>query len=71
MQIQTLSGIKNMPLYAGELYVKIKDGEIKRKVYFAPSRNMLSREYSLLLPSCIFDGQSEEIDKMGKILNKK
>ena len=70
MQIHTLGGVKNIPLYAGELHVKMKNSAIKRKVYFAPSKNMLSREYSLLLPSGIFDGQSERVDKIGEDFEK-
>ena len=55
MQIHTLGGIKRIPLYKGELVVKTKGGRIKKQVYFATSENMLSREYSILLPSSIFE----------------
>ena len=63
MQIQTVSGIKSIPLYLGEIEVKgIKD-RVKKQVYFAPSKHIISREYSLLLPSSIFDEESTLIKK--------
>ena len=63
MQIQTVSGIKTIPLYLGEIEVKgIKD-RVKKQVYFAPSKHIISREYSLLLPSSIFDEESTLIKK--------
>ncbi len=55
MQIQTVNGLKNIPLYLGEIEMKGINGAVKKQVYFAPSKNIISREYSLLLPSSIFD----------------
>ncbi len=55
MQIYTLNGVKNMRLYKGELRIKKGKDIHKREVYFSPSKNMLSRVYSLLLPLCIFN----------------
>ena len=55
MQIYTLNGEKSVLLYRGELSIKKGKDILKREVYFSPSRNMLSRTYSLLLPSGIFD----------------
>ena len=55
LQIQTMSGVKRIQIYAGEIRVLRRESEMKKMVYFAPSRNMIGREYSLLLPSGIFD----------------
>lgn len=55
VQIQTLAGKKNVRLYKGRLAVQRGKELLKREVYFAPSKNMLSRGYSLLLPSTIFE----------------
>jgi hypothetical protein len=43
----TLSGEKKLPVFCAELAIE-KNGQ-KCKVYFAPSANMLKREYPLLL----------------------
>ena len=63
MQIQTVNGIKNIPLYLGEIEVKGVKDTVKKQVYFAPSKNIISREYSLLLPSSIFDEEITLIKK--------
>ena len=63
LQIHTLGGIKKLSLYKGDLAVKTKHGEIKKQVYFAPSKNMLSRGYSLLLPSAILTENIIEEEK--------
>lgn len=65
LKIQTLGGEKSVRLYLGEIQVQTAERKIKKQVYFAPSRNMISREYSILLPSGIF----EEGD--GTMKNKK
>ncbi len=56
LQIHTVSGVKIVHVYLGEIEVKTPTGQIKKQVYFAPSKNMLSKAYSLLLPSGIFEG---------------
>lgn len=59
IRISTLTGEKEMPLCIGELSVKIGGGKTKevrqKKVYFAPSANMITREYDLLLNARIFE----------------
>ena len=45
MQITTLSGEKTVPLYKGELEIEGR----KIQVYFAPSKNMIKRDYKILL----------------------
>ena len=55
LKIQTIGGEKSVRLYLGEIQVQTAERKIKKQVYFAPSRNMISREYSILLPSGIFD----------------
>ncbi len=56
MEITTMSGVKKIPLYLGEIEVKTggKEEE-KRLVYFAPSTNMIQREYKILLNARLFD----------------
>ena len=66
MEIHTLGGVKKLPLYKGELEIKTENDVIKKQVYFASSKNMLSREYSLLLPSVIFQGSDGQIKKKHK-----
>ena len=55
MEIATMTGMRRVPLYKGELEIKT-GGEIRRvkEVYFALSTNMISREYHLILHSRIF-----------------
>lgn len=49
-EIRTLSGVQKVTLYQGEITVKTPRGEIaKSGVYFAPSKNMITREYKVLL----------------------
>ncbi len=60
LEIRTVSGVKNVAVYLGEIEVKTHVRWIKKQVYFAPSKNMLSKTYSLLLPSGIFEGYEEE-----------
>lgn len=54
MCISTLSGEKKVPLYKGKLTVKGKEKD--KWVYFAPSANMITREYELLLHNGIIEG---------------
>lgn len=54
--ISTLGGEKTLPLYKGGLEIKTERGVIiKNEVYFAPSTNIISREYKLLLQSCVLN----------------
>lgn len=45
MQITTLAGVKTVSLYKAELEVEGR----KIQVYFAPSKNMIKRDYKILL----------------------
>ncbi len=56
MKIKTLSGTKKVPLYQGE--ISILDGEKRGRMtaYFAPSANMIGREYKILLNARTFEG---------------
>ena len=52
--IFTLGGVKTLPLYKGELSIfDEKRRIVKREAYFAPSSNMISREYKMILSSRI------------------
>lgn len=53
IEIQTLGGEKKLPLFQGE--IEIKEKNVKKTVYFALSKNMLCREYKVLLFSRIFE----------------
>lgn len=59
MKITTLAGEREIPLRIGVLSVKIGRGKEKEKrekrVYFAPSANMITREYNLLLNARVFE----------------
>lgn len=61
MQITTMAGAKRIALYKGALEIE-KRGKTRRieEVYFAPSANMISKEYTILLHSRIFD-EGEEV----------
>ena len=54
MCIATLSGEKRVKLYKGKLQIKGKEKD--EWVYFAPSANMITREYELLLHNGIVEG---------------
>ncbi len=45
MAITTLAGEKTIPLYAGEIEIN----ETIKEVYFSPSKNMIGREYKVLV----------------------
>ena len=51
LAISTLGGGKTVTLYEGEIYVENK----QKRVYFAPSANMISREYKILLHASILE----------------
>lgn len=54
--ISTLGGEKTLRLFKGSLQIRTKEGTYtKKEVYFSPSSNMISREYSILLNSRIFE----------------
>ena len=60
MCISTVSGEKKIRLYKGSLTIKEKPIRRIKEVYFAPSVNILSKEYTMLLHSRIFD-KGEEV----------
>ena len=63
MQIETVSGIKKIPLFQGEIEIKTGAKERRKKsVYFAPTTNMIQREYKLLLSARLFDGWNRKIE---------
>lgn len=54
--ISTLGGEKTLRLFKGSLQIVTKNGVYtKKEVYFSPSTNIISREYSILLHSRIFE----------------
>lgn len=54
--ILTLGGEKTLPLFLGDLEIRFDKNIFTRKrVYFAPSAHMVSREYKMLLQANIFD----------------
>ncbi len=55
MEISTLSGEKKLPVYLGEL--TICGEKEKRRVYFAPTTNMIGREYKVILHSNVVEGE--------------
>lgn len=57
--ITTLNGIKNYPLYKGEIVIDHEKKQTKKMVYFAPSVHMLSKGYTLLLSASILDESNE------------
>jgi hypothetical protein len=62
LSVSTLNGKKPYKLFYGELevYRQGRGKEVaKRSVYFAVSGHMLSREYQILLPACVLEGEGE------------
>ena len=55
MTISTLTGERKVPLYAGEIAVETDGGKCVSQVYFAPSKNMIKREYTVLLNARLLD----------------
>lgn len=56
INVVTLGGEKTLPLFQGDLEIRLEQGVLSRKqVYFAPSAHMVSREYKMLLQANIFD----------------
>ncbi len=60
IQIDTMSGRKTLPLYKGTLWIKNGKASREKEVYFAPSTNMITREYKVLLHSRILE-EGEEV----------
>ena len=56
MEIKTMSGVKKVPLYLGNLCVYDGQKNTETAVYFAPSMNMIGREYKILLSARILEG---------------
>ena len=49
-EITTVSGVKKIPVFKGEIAVETVRGKIEKiGVYFSPSKNMITREYKVLL----------------------
>lgn len=59
MVISTLAGGKRVGLYRGKIEVKTGTGNMVCEVYFAPSKNMIGREYAVLIHARILEGQAE------------
>ena len=55
--IATMSGVREITVYKGELLVKNKQGARTKQVYFSMAKNMLFREYEILLSACMIDEQ--------------
>ncbi len=53
--VSTVSGEREMLLVKGKIGVKIGRKEREKEVYFSPSKNMLFREYEIILPACIIE----------------
>ena len=61
LQITTMTGVRKVRLYKGALEIEGKGKTIKiKEVYFAVSGNIISREYTMILHSRIFD-EGEEV----------
>ena len=56
MAISTMTGEKKVPIYHGKIGVEDKQFE----VYFAPSKNMIGREYAVLIHAKIIEGQADK-----------
>ncbi len=59
MVIFTLAGKKKVELYNGKIEVKTGFESNVSEVYFAPSKNMIGREYAVLIHARILEGQAE------------
>lgn len=61
MVISTMAGERKIKLFSARLEVEISPTEkIKTQVYFCPSKNMINREYKLLLNARIFNGLNSQ-----------
>ncbi len=55
MAISTIVGEKNVVLYQGKICIKTAGEYLEKEVYFAPSTNMITKEYKVLLHACILE----------------
>lgn len=62
MQISTLAGEKTTRLYLGEIAVKADKKTVYAHAYFAPSKNMIGREYTVLLNARIVEEREDAAD---------
>ena len=60
MTITTLTGQKKVALHKGKIEVKVGAGSVLKEVYFAASKNMIGREYAVLIHARILEGQAEK-----------
>ena len=60
MMISTLSGEKIVSLYSGKIEVKTGKESVYTKTYFAANKNMIGREYAVLIHARILEGQAED-----------
>lgn len=58
--ISTLNGDKKVRLYNGKIEVKTGKESICFDTYFASSKNMIGREYAVLIHARILEGQAEK-----------
>ena len=59
IQISTLAGEKTVPLYVGDIMLKMNGQTQAARVYFAPSAHMIGREYAVLLNACLSERERE------------
>lgn len=64
---QTINGVKKTIVCLGKLNIEIGGESLQGEVYFAPSTNMVLREYKLLLSSHVFEHLDKINEKRGKI----
>lgn len=57
LEITTLGGKKKMPLYLGEVQVYVNGKYRQIQTYFAPSTNIVLREYQVILNRRTMDGE--------------
>ena len=57
--ISTLAGEKKVGLYHGNIEVDMGQKSVESEVYFAPTKNMIGREYAVLIHARIIEGQAE------------
>ncbi|MBO5736792.1 MAG: sigma-E processing peptidase SpoIIGA [Clostridia bacterium] len=60
MQISTLTGEKTVPLYEGNITIKVNKKPVCARTYFAPSAHMIGREYTVLLNARLLERESED-----------
>ncbi|MBQ8294891.1 MAG: sigma-E processing peptidase SpoIIGA [Clostridia bacterium] len=55
MTISTLGGEKTLSVYKGQIQVEINGKKLQKRAYFAPSTNILSREYKMIINAYLWD----------------